>query len=131
MTGLVVFAHGSPLEEANRGVRALTREVAERGGFSLVETAFLDCATPDLRQAVASLVDRGANRVVVVPFFLTLGIHMRRDLPGIVDELRQTHGGLEISVTPPLEGHPSLVDILLGRAKEGIDGGSRSAGETS
>jgi sirohydrochlorin ferrochelatase len=130
MTGLVVFAHGSPLEEANSGVRALTAQVAERGSFPLAETAFLDCAPPDLRQAVATLVERGATRIVVVPFFLTLGIHMRRDLPALVENLRLAHGGLPIEVTPPMEGHPALAEILLGRAKEGVHGGSGSASET-
>lgn len=130
MTGLIVFAHGSPLEEANSGVRALTNEVARRGGFSIVETAFLDCAAPDLRQAVANLAGLGATRIVVVPFFLTLGVHMKRDLPAMVEQLRQTHGGIDIEVTPPMEGHPALVEIVLGRAEEGVHGGSRSAGET-
>jgi sirohydrochlorin ferrochelatase len=110
-------------------VRKLTAEVAARGGFSLVETAFLDCAAPDLAQAVAGLVRQGATRIVVVPFFLTLGIHMRRDLPAIVAGLRQTHGGVDIEVTQPLEGHPALAEIVLARAEESLHGGSRSAGE--
>jgi sirohydrochlorin ferrochelatase len=107
----------------------LTAEVAARGGFSLVETAFLDCATPDLGHAVANLVRQGAKRIVVVPFFLTLGIHMRRDLPAITADLRQTHSGVEIEIAQPLEGHPALADIVLARAEETIHGGSRSAGE--
>jgi sirohydrochlorin ferrochelatase len=65
----------------------------------------------------------------VVPFFLTLGIHMRRDLPAIVDDLRQIHSGVNIEVTPPLEGHPALAEIVLARAEESLHGGSRSAGE--
>ena len=130
MTALVVFAHGSPLEDANRGVRALTAVVAERGGFTLAQTAFLDCAPPGLKEAIAGLVERGATRIIVVPFFLTLGIHMRRDLPALAEELRRTHGGVDIEITPPMEGHPSLVDIVLGRAKEAMNGGSGPAGET-
>jgi sirohydrochlorin ferrochelatase len=120
MTGLIVFAHGSAVEAANEGVRALTAEVASAGGYRLVETAFLDCAPPDLRAAVASVVDRGASRIVVVPFFLTLGIHLQRDLPGIVDELRNIHKGVAIEVTAPLEGHPLLREIVLERAEERI-----------
>lgn len=130
MTGLIVFAHGSTVEEANEGVRALTAIVAERGAYGLVETAFLDCAEPTLSQAVDALAGRGATRVVVVPFFLTLGIHLKRDLPGIVDRLRSIHPGMTIEVTAPLEGHPGLVDMVLGRAEEALHGGSRSAGKT-
>jgi sirohydrochlorin ferrochelatase len=130
MRGLVVFAHGSPLGEANNGVRAVTAAVAERGGYSLAETAFLECAPPDLKQAVASLVERGATSIIVVPFFLTLGIHMQRDLPAIVDEIRRTHAGVDIEIARPMEGHPALVDIVLGRAEEAPGGGSSPASQT-
>ena len=90
MTGLIVFAHGSPVAEANDGVRAVTAALAVRGGHTLTETAFLDCAPPDLRAAVAALIGRGATRIVVIPFFLTLGVHMRRDLPGASESMAST-----------------------------------------
>lgn len=128
MTGLIVFAHGSTVEEANEGVRAVTAEVARRGEFGLVETAFLDCAEPTLAQAVDKLAAQGAARIVVVPFFLTLGVHLKRDLPSIVDELRSIHPGVTIDVTAPLEGHSALVDMVLGLAEEAVHGGGRSAG---
>ena len=118
MTALIVFAHGSTVEQANEGVRALTNAVAARASFDLTETAFLDCAHPNLTEAVAGLVGRGAKRITVVPFFLTVGIHLQRDLPGIVERLRGIHPGVEIEVTAPLEGHPALADIVIERATE-------------
>jgi sirohydrochlorin ferrochelatase len=130
MTGLIVFAHGSTVEEANEGVRVVTAEVARRGKYGMVETAFLDCAEPTLGQAVDALAIRGATRIVVVPFFLTLGVHLKRDLPGIVQRLRSIHAGVTIEVTAPLEGHPALVEMVLGRAEEAVHGGCRSEGET-
>lgn len=128
MTAVVVFAHGSSVETANEGVRAMTAELAQRGRFQLVETAFLELAQPDLPAAVACLCARGATRIVVVPFFLTLGIHLRRDLPGIVEELRGIHHGVEFEIAPPLEGHPALVDVMLGRAQGALS--NKHAGET-
>ena len=120
MTGLIVFAHGSTVESANEGVRVLSDQIAQRGSYSLVETAFLDCAHPTLPEAIATLAERGVTRVVVVPFFLTLGVHLQRDLPGIVDDLRRIHTGVAIEVTPPLEGHPALLQIVLERAEEAV-----------
>lgn len=127
MTGLAIFAHGSSVEGANEQVKAVTAEMTRRGSFDLVETAFLELAEPALPEAVERLVQRGATRVIVVPYFLTLGIHLRRDLPRIVDELRLIHPNVEFSVTEPLDGHPSLVEILLDRAGRAVHGGSSSA----
>ena len=116
MTGLVVFAHGSSVAAADEAVMRVTARMASEGGYELVETAYLEMAQPDLREAVARLAARGAKRIVVIPYFLTLGIHLRRDLPRIVEELTGIHEGVHIDVTEPLDGHPSLVGILLERA---------------
>lgn len=117
-TGLVVFAHGSRIEDANQGVRRVAAELASAGSFDHVEPAFLELGQPDLAGAVARLAGRGVRRIVVLPYFLTLGVHLERDLPRIVADLALQHPGIEIRVTPPLEGHPALVQILLDRVKE-------------
>jgi sirohydrochlorin ferrochelatase len=114
--GYIIFAHGSAVEQANEAVRAAAAAMSRTGGFELVEVAFLDCAPPTLSQAVERIVARGADRVVVIPYFLTLGTHLQRDLPRIVDKIRNHIGGIDIVVTAPLDGHPALTSILLDRA---------------
>lgn len=116
MTGYVVFAHGSSIESANDAVRAVAADMQRRGGM-LVAAAFLEGGQPDLRRAVDSLADR-VSRIVVVPYFLTLGLHLQRDLPRLAQEVRQAHPELDIRVTPPLDGHPAMVEVLLARARE-------------
>jgi sirohydrochlorin ferrochelatase len=59
--------------------------------------------------------------VIVIPYFLTLGIHLRRDLPRIVEGIGSIHPGVRIDVTEPLDGHPSLVGILLDRARTALE----------
>jgi sirohydrochlorin ferrochelatase len=120
-TGFAIFAHGSAVESANEAVREVVRQFEARGGFELVEPSFLELGRPDLAEAVAKLISRGAGRVIVVPYFLTLGKHLQRDLPRIVDEIRSIHKEVEIRVTPPMDGHPSLAGILMDRAAEAID----------
>ncbi len=97
-------------------------ELARREEYEAVETAFLEGGKPDLRGAVEVLLDAGVRHVIVIPYFLTLGMHLQRDLPRLVDEIRALHPGLEIQVTPPLDGHPALIDALLGRAREATEG---------
>jgi sirohydrochlorin ferrochelatase len=117
MTGYVVFAHGSSVESANEAVRTVTGQLRHRGGYEAVETAFLEGGKPDLQDAVASLMSRGAETIVVIPYFLTLGLHLQRDLPRLIREIESSHPGLKISVTPPLDGHPAMIDALLDRAE--------------
>ena len=117
--GLIVFGHGSTVESANQAVRDVATQMARTGGYTLVETAFLEGGKPELGDAAKALVERGATRLVVIPYFLTLGMHLKRDLPKLADEVREALG-VPLEVTPPLDGHPALQQILLARAAEAI-----------
>lgn len=121
MTAIVIFAHGSSIESANDSVRRVAASVRQEAGFEMVEAAFLEQGLPDLAGAVAAAVARGATRVVVVPYFLTLGLHLQRDLPNIVSGLTRIHKGVEIHVALPLDGHPALGEILKQRAQEALE----------
>ena len=117
-TGYIVFGHGSTLESANDAVRAVAAEMGRRGGYAAVETAFLESGKPDLRGAVDILTGCGLTHIIVIPYFLTLGMHLQRDLPRLVEQIRLVHPAVEIQITPPLDGHPAMLDALLGRARE-------------
>lgn len=119
--GLIVFAHGSSVEQANEAVRQVANRAAQRSGFDHWSAAFLELAQPDLAAAVEDLLAHGANRIVVTPYFLTMGIHLKRDLPNIAAEVSARHPGLEIVCTEPLDGHPALVSILAERALGALD----------
>jgi sirohydrochlorin ferrochelatase len=117
-TGIVLFAHGSSVEEANEGVRELARQVAAMGSYGYVRAAFLDLGHPDLGEAVAQAAEAGLRRIIVVPFFLTMGIHLRRDLPNLTEPLKQKYPDLVLEVSQSLEGHPLMASIILERARE-------------
>ncbi len=123
VTAIVIFAHGSSIESANDSVRHIAENVRRDGGFDLVEAAFLEQGAPDLAVAVAAVIVQGATRVIVVPYFLTLGVHLQRDLPRIVAGLARKHPDVEIRIAPPLDGHPALGAILKERAKEALAAG--------
>jgi sirohydrochlorin ferrochelatase len=115
-TGIVVFGHGSSVASANDAVRTIASRAAAEGDWALYETAFLE-ASPRLDEAVGKLAAAGAREILVLPYFLTLGIHLQRDLPKLVEELSARHG-IPIRVAEPLDGHPQLSRILVERALE-------------
>jgi sirohydrochlorin ferrochelatase len=117
--GLVIFAHGSSISSANEAVEEVARAAAEAGGY-LVHVGFLDPVHPTLDEAAAKLVEQGADRILVVPYFLTLGLHLQRDLPVIVDRIAKRHPEVEFRVTPPLDGHAALLRIVLDRTVDAL-----------
>jgi sirohydrochlorin ferrochelatase len=113
----IVFAHGSSVESANEAVRIVAKQAAEMGRWRAFETAFLEGGSPNLESAISDLVSRGESKFVVVPYFLTLGLHLQRDLPHLIGEIRMKYPAIEIEVTAPLDGHPAMAEALVDRAR--------------
>lgn len=93
--GLLLFAHGArdpnwalPFEAVVERIRGSAPEVA-------VALAYLDFMTPGIVDAGDSLAAAGCTRVEVVPLFLGAGGHVRKDLPLLVERLRQAHPAVE------------------------------------
>jgi sirohydrochlorin ferrochelatase len=119
-TAILLFAHGSSLAEANRAVHELARQVEGLGPGSYVRAAFLQLAHPGLEEAVTEAVAVGRRRVIVIPYFLTAGVHLQRDLPNLIAPLTEKYPALSIEVGQALEGHPLMASIILGRVQEVI-----------
>ncbi len=90
-------------------------------------TAFLELADPTLAAAVADLAAQGVRRILVTPYFLTMGRHLTEDLPRLVASIRAAHPELRLEASPPLDGHPALAGILADRARAMVSGGPEEA----
>ena len=110
--GLIVFAHGSTVSEANEAVRKVAEKTAQRCGLKFWSQAFLDPVQPDLGAAVGRLSAEGAQKIVVTPYFLTMGVHLQKDLPRILEQVSSSYPSVEIVCSPSLDGNPLLIDIL-------------------
>jgi sirohydrochlorin ferrochelatase len=118
---IVLFGHGSAVEEANQGIQDLAERIQAVGRYSYVRAAFLGPGRPELGAAIAEAVKAGYQRIVVLPYFLTIGIHLRRDLPKPLAAERQKHPQVKIQVGRSLEDHPEMALLILGRIREVTD----------
>ncbi len=96
--GLILFAHGArdprwalPFEAVAARLRATRPGVA-------VRLAYLEFMAPNLPEAGAELVSIGCTRIEVVPMFLGAGGHVRKDLPALLDRVREAHPGLRVTL---------------------------------
>jgi uroporphyrin-III C-methyltransferase len=118
--GVLVVGHGSRRPEANEDVREAARRIAERGGFPLVEAAFLEIEHPNIGEGFARLVQRGAREITVHPYFLSPGRHTRGDIPVEVEEAAKLHTGIKYRITEPLSAHQLVIAASVERISETI-----------
>ena len=118
ITGILVVGHGSRRREANDDVREAARKIGERGGFSLVEAAFLEIEHPNIAEGFKRLVKSGACKVTAHPYFLSPGRHTRGDLPREVRAVAQRFPGVSYQITEPLSAHPMVIEASIERIRE-------------
>ncbi len=111
-SGLLLFAHGArdarwaqPFEQVAAAVRAARPAQS-------VRLAFLEIMTPDIHAAAAELAHEGCTQVNVLPLFLGVGGHLRKDLPPLIDSLRGEHAGVTFILHPAVGESPALITAM-------------------
>src|SRR5262245_43831329 len=90
-TGIIIVDHGSRREESHLMLEELAGLFPKRFAdtYGIVEPAHMELAEPSIATAYARCVARGAQRVVVCPFFLGPGKHWTQDIPRLTAEAAQ------------------------------------------
>ncbi|MEJ2009966.1 MAG: CbiX/SirB N-terminal domain-containing protein [Acidobacteriota bacterium] len=117
-TTVIIFTHGSAVEAAKEGVHALKRRNQQSGSYLYVWASFLGPGQPELGPAIAEAAEAGFERIVIIPYFLSLGTHLHRDLPRLVAAEKQKHPHMQIQVGRSLEDHPEMALLVLSRIQE-------------
>ncbi|CAG0999682.1 sirohydrochlorin ferrochelatase [Burkholderiales bacterium] len=110
--GVILFAHGARDPAWSAPFESLAARFAALAPDIPVTLAYLEFMTPDLATAARSLVDLGCDAVTIVPAFLGVGGHVRRDVPVIVASIERDHPGLAVRVAPALGEVASVQDAM-------------------
>src|SRR5947209_5073395 len=101
-TALLLIAHGSRHEAANADLHHLAEQLRATGHYGIVEAAFLELAEPNIAKGGASCVAHGAQQVILTPYFLSAGIHVRRDLTTACRQLQAQFPNVRFCLAEPL-----------------------------
>lgn len=114
VTGIIIVDHGSRRAESNQMLEEVARLFAQRfaGEYSIVEPAHMEISEPSIATAYGKCVTRGAQHVVVCPFFLGPGKHWTSDIPSLTAAAAEQFPGTEYHVTQPLGIDDLILDLL-------------------
>ena len=116
-TALLLIAHGSRQEDANDDLFHVAGCLRARG-WPIVVASFLELAEPNIEDGGAACVEQGADCVILVPYFLSAGVHVRRDLSAIRAKLAERFPAVAFHLAEPLGRHPLLLDVVTDRLRE-------------
>lgn len=110
----IVFSHGSRREEGIcRIVELVCQDIAAQTPALLkVCPAYMSFNQPDMQSAVAECVAAGADKIIILPYFLYDGIHITQDIPELITQMEGKYPGVEFCLTDSL-GYNPLLSLLM------------------
>ena len=131
-TTLFVAGHGTSRDSNSR--RAVERQaevIHALGLYATAQAVFLE-EEPRIARCWELAATR---RIVVVPFFISDGLHVQEDIPVVLGAARQTvqrrlaqgrpawrnpteRGGKRLWLSPSAGTHPAVADVVLERVRE-------------
>jgi len=123
-TAVLLIAHGSRRDAANRDLAELAERIRARGLYPIVELAYLELTSPTIPEGGRACVVQGAEQVLMLPYFLSAGAHVVEDLERFRGELIAQNPQTHFTLCKPLSLHPLLVDIVVDRLAESENGQS-------
>lgn len=124
--GVIIVDHGSRRAESNALLLEVVADFARASGMPIVEPAHMELAEPSIATAFARCVARGAETVVVFPYFLLPGRHWHEDIPELAAAAAKRHPGVCFLVTAPFGLHPLMAEVIRQRIDHCL---SHTAGE--
>ena len=113
---LILFAHVARAASWAAPFERLRELTQARMPDATVHLAFLELMSPRLPELVqlllADLPEGAVLDATVVPVFLGQGGHVLRDLPLLLDELRQAHPQLRLKVVEAVGENPSVLAAI-------------------
>jgi sirohydrochlorin cobaltochelatase len=106
------------MPETNEEISRLTDKIREGVGarYDRVSYAFLEFANPSFEEGLESWLRAGAREIVILPYLLAVGRHLKTDIPEFIKIKEGEHPEVKFSVAPyagSAEGMPELLLSLL------------------
>jgi len=115
---VILIGHGSRVAGAGESMERVAESVRLRLPGTMVETCAMSMLGPHLPETLRKCVAAGARKVIVLPYFLYMGVHLREDIPKIMREEGQAYPGVELILGKNLGFDASLVDLVIRRLAE-------------
>jgi len=123
--GIIIVDHGSRRNESNLMLERVADLFGQRYSerYSIVEPAHMELAEPSIATAYAKCAERGAERIVVAPFFLGPGKHWTQDIPSLTAAAAAKYPTTRYHVTQTLGIDDLILELLEKRVNSCVENG--------
>ncbi len=115
---IIILGHGSRVPEASEAMKEVARSLKEKYGYTMVETCNMSQLGPHFKETFVKCVEAGASNIVLLPYFLHEGMHVKVDIPGMMKECLEDFPEVGLILGKTLGFDHSLTDLVHKRIEE-------------
>lgn len=118
---IIILGHGSRVRNAGSGMEKISELLKQKYNFPIVEYCFMSRLGPHFPEVLEQVVSRGAKHVMVIPYFLHTGLHIRLDIPEMMQHEAEKYPDVKIQLGANLGFDESLAVLVAKRIEESAD----------
>ncbi|MGC6510410.1 MAG: sirohydrochlorin chelatase, partial [Myxococcota bacterium] len=118
---VLLLGRGSSDPDANADVYKIGRLLTERQGLLGHSIGFIGVTQPTIESAFKDLAIRRPRQIIVIPYLLHPGVLVER-VQSTVAELAKLYRRVAVQTTDPVGTHEMVLDVLLQRSEEAVQG---------
>ncbi|WP_341876885.1 CbiX/SirB N-terminal domain-containing protein [Defluviitalea saccharophila] len=120
MRGILILAHGSREKSTEQTLQQVVKYLGEIFSEEIIETAYLQFSNLDLHTGLEKLRAKGVDNIIVIPYFLFEGVHIKEDIPKEIDKYLKENKDVKITMGKTLGADKRLAEILADRIRDAL-----------
>ena len=113
---VLLIGHGSKDPNAKTSLQYVVDGLQD--SYRNVSLCWLEIEEPNIKQGIDACAKNNPNVLVIVPYFLHRGAHVKRDIYEDLNPAMEKSGIKNIFITKHLGTDDRLIDLVIERAKE-------------
>ncbi len=118
MRAVILIGHGSRVPGAGGDMEKAAGRLKEKCCLDMVASCHMSRLGPHFPETLAACVSKGAKEVVVIPYFLNLGLHIRLDIPEMMQAEASKYPGVKLIYGKHLGYDEVFLEVLCKRIDE-------------
>jgi len=122
MTSLLIVAHGSRRNQANRTIQQLGKRVVYHLRMNLddVQVGFLEFSQPSVQSCIDACFNNGSHQLWVLPYFLAQGNHVSKDIPNEIAAAKRKWPNKQLHLLPHIGEMEDMSNLIAKHCLEAL-----------
>lgn len=118
MRAIILLGHGSRVPGAGKDMERAVELLKSKYNHEMVVSCNMSRLGPHFPETLEKCISEGAKEIIVIPYFLNMGVHIRLDIPEMMQKEAAKYSDIKLIYGKQLGFDDVFADILHKRIEQ-------------